>query len=134
MAISPFPHPTPAGVVGEACAGLDALTGSLWSARTDAELVAGVEELQQLKAKAAALEAELLAEVDARDLAKKQLAWGSTADWFTHLAGTTRRRGRDARPGRRQPGPRTHPRETPRREPSLPQVGMGVSRHFYLHE
>lgn len=94
MAITPFPHPTPSGVVGAACADLDALTGSLWSARTDGELVAGVEELQLLKARTAALEAELLAEVDAREVAKKQLAWGSTADWFTHLAGTTRRQGK----------------------------------------
>ena len=45
MAITPFPHPTPSGVVGAACAELDALTGSLWLARTDADLVAGVEEL-----------------------------------------------------------------------------------------
>jgi uncharacterized protein DUF222/HNH endonuclease len=35
-----------------------------------------------------------LAEVEARDLATKQLAWGSTADWYTHLAGVTRREGR----------------------------------------
>lgn len=94
MAITPFPHPTPAGVVGAACAELDALSGSLWSARTNGELVAGVEELQQLKARTAALEAELLAEVDVRGVAKKELSWGSTVDWFTHLAGTTRRGGK----------------------------------------
>lgn len=94
MAITPFPHPTPAGAVGTACTELDSLTGSLWSARTDDELVAGVEELQQLKARAAALEAELLAEVDVRAVAKRALAWGSTADWYTHLAGTTRRHGK----------------------------------------
>lgn len=73
---------------------LDSIAGTLWSARSSDELVAGVEELQRLKAKAAALEAELLAEVDVREVAKKELAWGSTADWFTHLAGTTRRAGR----------------------------------------
>lgn len=94
MAITPFPHPTPAGVLAEACAGLDSWVGTLWSARPDAELVSGVEELQQLKARAAALEAELLAELDAREVPKRQLAWGSTADWFTHLAGTTRGQGR----------------------------------------
>ena len=94
MAITPFPHPTPAGVVGTACAEIDSLTGSLWSARTDGDLVAGVEELQQLKARAAALEAELLAEIDVRAVPKRELAWGSTADWFTHLAGTTRRQGK----------------------------------------
>jgi len=94
MAITPLPTPTPAGVVARASAELDSIAGMLWSARPSAELVAGVEELQRLKAKAAAIEAELLAEVDARDVAKTELAWGSTADWFTHLAGTTRRTGR----------------------------------------
>ena len=59
MAITPLPLPTPAGAVAAACAGLDAVAGSLWSAREAGELVAGVEELQRLRAKAAALEAEL---------------------------------------------------------------------------
>ncbi len=35
----------------------------------------------------------MLAEIDARQMPKKELAWGSTADWFTHLAGTTRGKG-----------------------------------------
>ena len=73
----------------------------LWSARRSDELVAGVEELQRLKAKAAALEAELLAELDVRQTSRSgSWRWGSTADWFTHLAGTTRRRAADrgARP------------------------------------
>ena len=68
MAITPLPQPTPAGVVAGACADLASLTGSLWAARTDGELEAGVEELQRLKAKTAALEVELLAEVDVRDV------------------------------------------------------------------
>ena len=96
MAITPLPHPTPAGVVGAACAELGAATGSLWSARPSGELVAGVEELQRLKAVAAALEAELLAELEVRQTARRELGWGSTADWFSHLAGTTRRQGRRA--------------------------------------
>ncbi|MGH3361379.1 MAG: DUF222 domain-containing protein, partial [Nocardioides sp.] len=94
MAVTPLPQPTPAGVVGEACAAVDSVAGSLWSARGPDELVAGVEELQRLKAKATALEAELLAELDTRETAKTELGWGSTADWYTHLAGTTRRQGR----------------------------------------
>ena len=65
MAITPLPLPTPAGVVSAACEELDAAPGSLWSARTSGELVAGVEEVQRLKAKAA-LEAELYV----RDTAK----------------------------------------------------------------
>ncbi len=96
MAITPLEHPTPAGALAAACAELEAVAGSWWSARGSGELVAGVEELQRLKAKAAALEAELLAELDARQTAKQELGWGSTADWFTHLAGTTRRQGRRA--------------------------------------
>jgi hypothetical protein len=76
--------------VASACAGIDRVAEVLWSARGDDELVAGVEEIQQLKSKAAALEASLLAEIDAREIPRKQMAWGSTFDWYTHLAGTTR--------------------------------------------
>ena len=94
MAITPMPHPTPAGVVGAACAEIASQHGVLWSARPSVELVGAVEELQRLKAAAAALEAELLAELDARQTATRELGWGSSADWFTHLAGTTRRQGK----------------------------------------
>ena len=94
MAITPLPHATPAGVVGAACAELDGLRDVLLSARSSEELVTGVEELQQLKAAAAALEASLLAELDAREVPRRELGWGSTAVWFTHLAGTTRRQGK----------------------------------------
>ena len=94
MAITPLPRPTPCGAVRAARAELGGLTDVLWSARPDDELVTGVEELQRLKATAAALEAELLAELDVRGTAKQSLGWGSTADWFTHLAGTTRRQGK----------------------------------------
>ncbi|HEX6150360.1 HNH endonuclease signature motif containing protein, partial [Nocardioides sp.] len=82
-----------AGVVATACAGIDGVADVLGSARPDGELVAGVEELQRLKAKTAAQEASLLAEIDAREIPRKQMAWGSTADWYTHLAGTTRGEG-----------------------------------------
>ncbi len=52
-----------------------------------------VAELETVRAHLAALEASVLAEVQARGIAKQELAWGSTAEWFTHLAGTTRREG-----------------------------------------
>ena len=94
MAITPLPHPTPAGVVAAARAEVASQRGALWSARPSAELVDGVQELQRLKAATVALEAELLAELDVRDTAKRELGWGSTADWYTHLAGTTRRQGK----------------------------------------
>ena len=48
---------------------------------------------EQLRAHLAAVEAAVLAEVQARGIAKSELAWGSTAEWFTHLAGTHRRTG-----------------------------------------
>lgn len=76
MAITLLPFPTPAGVVGAACVELDGLGEVLWSARASEELVAGVEELQRLKATAAALEASLLAELDLREVPRRQLGWG----------------------------------------------------------
>ncbi len=96
MAIAPLPLPTPAGVAAAACDELAEMDGIIWAARRPEELLAGVEELQLLKARAAALEAELLAEIDAQSIPKQTLAWGSTADWYTHLAGTTRRAGKRA--------------------------------------
>jgi uncharacterized protein DUF222/HNH endonuclease len=71
-----------------------ALDDRLWAAVPDDQLIDGVAAVERLKARLAALQAQLLAEVDARDLPKKQLAWGSTTDWYTHLAGLTRREGR----------------------------------------
>ncbi len=94
MAIAPLPYLTPAGVVAGARDDLGGLTEVLWSARRSSELVAGVEELQRLKSAAAALEAQLLAEIDHRNVSKTELAWASTADWFTHCAGTTRSQGK----------------------------------------
>ena len=84
----------PAAVIGAAEAQVAALDDRLWAAVPDDDLVEGVAAVERLKARLAALQAGLLAEVDARDLAKKQLAWGSTTDWYTHLAGVTRREGR----------------------------------------
>jgi hypothetical protein len=94
MAISALPHPAPAGVVAEACALVGGLAETLWAARGSDELVATVEALQTLRAELAAVEAQVLAEIDAREVAKTELAWGSTADWFTHLAGLRRGEGR----------------------------------------
>ena len=67
---------------------------TLWSARSDDELVDTVGQVQQLVAAAAAVEAGAVAEADARDLAKQQLAYGSTGDWLTHLAGLRRGEGK----------------------------------------
>ncbi len=94
MAITPLPLPTPAGVVADAGARIGELDEVMWAARADAELVGTIEEVQALRARLAALEAVVLAEVDARDLAKRCLGWGSTGDWYTHLAGLRRGQGR----------------------------------------
>ncbi len=96
MAITPLPSPTPAGVAGVACAEIGSLGGALWSARPPTELVEGVEALQQLKASVSALEAQLVAELDVREVPRRELGWGSTADWYSHTAGTTRRQGKRA--------------------------------------
>src|SRR5687767_11724058 len=84
---------TPAGVVADASARLGALDEVLWAARTPEELVGAVEELEALRCRLAAVETTVLAEIDARQVPKTRLGWGSTADWFTHLAGTHRSTG-----------------------------------------
>ena len=96
MAISVLPQPSPAGVVTEACAQLHALDDILWAARTDGELIETVGALEAVRSELAALEARVLAEIDHREIAKKKLGWGSTADWFTHVAGLRRGQGKRA--------------------------------------
>ncbi len=87
---------SPAVAVEAACAQVAALDDRLATGFCDDELVEGLAAVQTLKGAVAALEARLLAEADLRDLARKQLHWGSTTDWYTHLAGLTRRDGRRA--------------------------------------
>jgi hypothetical protein len=87
---------SPAVVLESARVQVALLGDGLTTALLDEELVEGLAELQTLKGEVAALEARLLAEADVRELARKKLHWGSTSDWFTHLAGLTRREGRRA--------------------------------------
>ena len=87
---------SPTAVLAAARAHVAVLDDRLITGIPDAELVDGLAEVQAVKGQLAALEARLLAEADLRDLARKQLHWGSTTDWFTHLAGLTRREGRRA--------------------------------------
>ncbi|GAB3784513.1 HNH endonuclease signature motif containing protein [Nocardioides ungokensis] len=81
---------TPAGVVACADRVLAELDETMWVAKTSEELVEAVVVAERLRAHLAALEAAVVAEVHARGVAKGELAWGSTAEWFTHLAGTHR--------------------------------------------
>src|SRR6476659_10126063 len=87
---------TPARVVACADRVLAQLDETMWVAKTSEELVEAVAAAEKLRAHLAALEAGLLAEVHARGVAKGELAWGSTAEWFTHLAGTHRSTGHQA--------------------------------------
>ena len=66
----------------------------MWAARTPEELVGAVEELEALRCRLAAVQTTVLAEIDARQVPKTHLGWGSTAEWFTHLAGTHHSTGR----------------------------------------
>jgi hypothetical protein len=86
----------PAVALQAARAQVAVLEGRLATGFSDDALVEGLAAAQRLKGAVAALETQLLAEADLRDLARKQLHWGSTTDWYTHLAGLTRREGRRA--------------------------------------
>lgn len=94
MAIHPTSESVPSAVLDAARAGILALSDQLTSRWSDDELVEGVVAIQQHRSALDALEATLLAEVDVREVPRKTLHWGSTADWFTHLAGLHRREGR----------------------------------------
>src|SRR6476620_7489332 len=84
---------TPAGVLAAANVLVSELDETMWVAKSSAELVEAVVVAEKLRAHLAALEASVVAEVHARGVAKGELAWGSTAEWFTHLAGTHRSTG-----------------------------------------
>lgn len=94
MAISALPLPTPHDLVADAAALLSGLLGVDWVDTPDHELVSLVEELQRLRSTVRAVEARLLAEIDGRDIARRRLGWGSTTDWYTHLAGVRRGQGK----------------------------------------
>ncbi|GAA2142929.1 HNH endonuclease signature motif containing protein [Nocardioides koreensis] len=84
---------TPAGVVAAANGLVANLDETLWAAKTSEELVEAVAEAETLRAHLAGLEASMLAEIEARKVPKQELAWSSTAGWFTHLAGMKRGQG-----------------------------------------
>src|SRR4051812_23824243 len=88
MSISDLtPAASPAAVLADAVAAVRELAETLWSARSDDELVEVVAQLGRLASAAAAVEAGAVVEVDARDLAKQKLHYASTGDWLTHLGG-----------------------------------------------
>jgi hypothetical protein len=93
MAITPESESSPAAVLRAARDLVASLAPRLMAGVSDDEVVAGVEEVQQVSAALAAAQARLVTEAHLRDLARKKLRWGSTADWVTHCAGVHRREG-----------------------------------------
>ena len=94
MAIQPASGTAPAAVLAAAGSQVKVLEDRMPTGFTNTELIEGVEQVQVLKAHLAAVETVLIAEADARDLAKKELHWGTTADWVTHVGGLHRCEGR----------------------------------------
>ena len=88
------PATGPTGVLADVLDSVRGLDGTLWSARSDDELVDTVGLVTRLTAALAAVEASAVAEVDARDLATSRLAYGSTGDWLTHLGGLRKGEGK----------------------------------------
>jgi hypothetical protein len=83
----------PARVLGELLGVVRGLDETLWAARSEEELVDTVGLVARLTGALAAVEAGAVAEVEARDLARRRLDYGSTGDWLTHLGGLRRGEG-----------------------------------------
>src|SRR6188472_859053 len=90
----PGPDADPATVLAEVVAAVRDLDSTWWAHRPDDDLIATVELTAQLRAALGAVEAGAVAEADTRDLAKTQLAYGSTGDWLTHSGGLRKGQGR----------------------------------------
>ena len=90
--VVPTPR-SPAGVVGSATALVAGLVGTLWAARTPAELVASVGACERLRSVLDAVELAAVAEVEATGAAKT-IGWASTRDFVTAATGGHRGTGR----------------------------------------
>ena len=91
-----FSPSSPAGLLAAADQLVAPVDEILWAAKSPDEIVETVAACEKLRSHLAAIEAAALAEVEDRRIAKNHLAWSSTGDWFTHLAGTYRGPGRSA--------------------------------------
>ena len=87
-------HSGPAALLTEAVALVREAAGAMYAARSDDDLVATVELVEQARSALAAVQAGAVAEADARDLAKTRLHYGSTGDWITHLGGLRKGEGK----------------------------------------
>ena len=128
---SSFAPESPAAVAAEANAALRRLDEVLWAAKTPDEIVEAVAECEALRSHLAAVEAAALAEVEDRKIAKQQLAWSSTGDWFTHTAGTHRGHGTAAvRHAKLLVAERSADPRRPARRARLPRAGRDhLRRH-----
>src|SRR4051794_13347183 len=95
MSISELvPAASPSQALAEALAVVREAAETLWSARSDDEVIETVELVQRLTRALAVVEAGAVVEADVRDLAKETLHYGSTGDWLTHLGGLRRGEGK----------------------------------------
>ena len=95
MSISELsPGAGPVRVLADALEAFRETAETLWSGRTDEELVETVGLVAELASVLAVVEAGAVVEADARDLATDQLSYGSTGDWLTHVAGLRRGEGK----------------------------------------
>ena len=81
-----FAPMAPASLVVGAREQLSGLHGVLWAAKTSREKLDVVAELEKFKSQMAAIEAELVADVDASKAAAED-QWGSAGDYLTAISG-----------------------------------------------
>jgi hypothetical protein len=106
------PQPGPAAALADVVSSVRELDSTSWSHQSDEELVAVVEQVEQLRSALAAIQAGAVAESDTRDLGKHRLHYGSTGDWLTHLSGLRKGDGqRIVRRAHALTGPLTSTRE-----------------------
>lgn len=86
----------PETLAARARAALGALADAPWDVLGDDDLLASALDLVAARSALRAAEARVLVEIDRRDLARRSLGWGSTADWLTHVAGLRVSQGRQA--------------------------------------
>jgi hypothetical protein len=78
---------TPGAAVEAARAALEGLEHVLWAARTPQELADITAQLERVRSRVAAVEAEVMVELDANPEAGAVTGWGSSADFHTAVAG-----------------------------------------------
>src|SRR5680860_497462 len=86
MTSTAFAPSSPASVIAEARVLVGELHEVLWAAKTPREKLDAVAEVERLRSELAAIEAEVVAEVEATRAAAHD-QWGSTGDYLTSVSG-----------------------------------------------